>query len=500
MDTGSYSRKRSHLHQRGMLLIFLSMLVIGIMLTGCSMIGKGSYNAKTSKTGTRGLVIEFSKSNPKSVYEHEEFGTALKIKNDGSHDITDDNPGILSVGYDTYRLESRGGNYDEYRISPNSNNILEAPYVILMGKSQYYPIGEDSSATFYFTSNSLTELREGSKTEISYNLCYPYETVLSTMTCIDTKSVTNAEVAAACTAEKYSGSGGQGAPIAISSIEPEILLQNDYVRPQFKIYITNVGTGYVTSTGRCGEVNINNRETLGRVNVEAWLSGDRLECGPDNIGSLRLTEEGSFIRCSLPQQAAGFDKLKKNYITPLEVHLTYTYTQIEKAEIEIKRNDVLYYDRQKECNSYEKEYEGRCITKCEYCAKNPGSPDCDGEYLGRTFTVGNNFSCSCDLTTCNNKASKGNCIKGFCPGNTYCCSNSKCDVYQIEYAGECMDKCYYCSNINSTDYRVCAQNFNFTGFGCQVMTKAECQNSSRSCIQGYCGGNNIDRFCTNLIR
>ena len=42
------------------------------------------------------------------------------------------------------------------------------------------------------------------------------------MTCIDTKSVTNADIAVACTSEKYSGSGGQGAPVVITSIEPEI--------------------------------------------------------------------------------------------------------------------------------------------------------------------------------------------------------------------------------------------------------------------------------------
>jgi hypothetical protein len=477
--------------------VIMVLIALSISLVGCS----GTTSIKTYKTGTEGLVIEFSKSNPKSVYEHEEFGTAMFIKNVGSTDVTGENPAILRVGYDNYRLSSRGGYYDEYGISAGIYSILEVPNIVLAGKNQYYPVGDERGATFYFTSNSLTHLREGATTDINYNLCYPYMTTLTTMMCIDTKSVTNDDSAVACQSTAYSGSGGQGAPIVITKIEPEILLQNDYVRPQFKIYIQNIGQGYVTSTGRCGEVNINDRESLGRVNVKARLSGEELECGPDNVGSLKLVDSESFIRCSLPQHTTGYSKLKKNYITPLEVNIGYTYTITEKVDIEINRNDILDSEAgQGICNSYEIEYNNKCITKCEYCALHPGDVICQSNDPTQEFSVGKDFSCSCDLTTCNTKLSNGNCIKGYCPGSTYCCSTVKCDQWQAEYMGECVDKCWYCNRVNASNYRVCAQGFNFTNFECKQLTRDQCLIAGRSCITGYCGGNNIDKYCTNITQ
>jgi hypothetical protein len=477
--------------------IIIALCVLSLVLAGCS--GSGTYNAKTSKIGTQGLIIELSKSNPKSVYEHEEFGTALFIKNMGSTDVTEENPAMLRVNYDTYRLSSAGGYYDEYRLGLGDYNTLEVPNIILRGKSQYYPVGEDKAAAFYFTSNSLTHLREGAKTEVSYNLCYPYATTMTTMTCIDTKKVTNDASAVACESTPYSGTAGQGAPIVITKIEPEILLQNDYVRPQFKIYIQNVGKGYVTSTQRCGEVNINDRDSLGRVRVEAWLSEEKLECGPDNIGSLKLVDSESFIRCSLPKYDNGYSKLKKNYITPLEIRIDYTYTDIDKIEVEINRNDAYVSETQQGmCNSYEIEYNNKCITKCEYCAAHLGDPICQSNDLNQEFSIGKDFSCSCDLTTCNTKQEKGNCIKGYCPGNSYCCSTNKCDTWQIEYAGQCIDKCYYCSKVNPLDYKLCPQSFNFTNFNCELISKAQCQSAGQACITGYCGGVNTDRYCANI--
>jgi len=481
-----------HIKRMKKYIIVLTLFFLMIFSVGCS---QTTNTVKNFRTGTSGLVIEFFKDNPSSVYEREEFGTALIIKNAGSTDITTSNPAELRINFDSYRMYGVGGYFDEQTLTTSRYTTLEILNIAINGKNQYYPIGDEKAAAFYFVSNSLTELREGATTKISYNLCYPYSTILATMTCIDTKGHSNDFGVDACTSEIYNGAIGQGGPIVITRVEPEILLQNGYVRPQFKIFIENKGNGYVTSNRRCGEVNLNDREYSGRVNVEATLSGQRLECGPDNSGSLRLVDSESFIRCSLSQDNDRYPMTQKNYITPLTVSVYYTYTSTEEIELEIKRNDLLEdNESQGLCGIYEREYNNRCITKCEFCALNPNDDACDNN-LPQGFTFNSNFKCSCDLATCNTKQDRGNCIKGYCPAGSNCCTTNTCDQYQIEYHGQCIDKCAYC-NINATDAAIC-RGLDFTGFTCKTMNSTQCTALRSSCRSGYCGGTNIGRFCSN---
>jgi hypothetical protein len=474
-------------------IITLTLLILILtVISGCSQTG----TTATYRTGTDGLIFDFSKVNPKSVYEGEEFGTSLFIKNVGSYDIiTRNNPAQLTVTYDDYRLE----------FIQNSNS---APItnIWLHGKNQYYPVGEETPVSFYFNSKRLTYLRESATTSINYNLCFPYQTELTTMTCIDTKTANNDDSAAACTSEPYSGSAGQGAPIVITKIEPEILLQTDYVRPQFKIYIENRGNGYVANTERCDMTNINDVETSSRVTVTAWLSGELLNCGPDNMGEVRVVDSESYIECSLPNTDNKYSREKKNYITPLTVRLSYTYTLIEKQDVEIKRNELLKQDvTQGTCNSYQLEFNGGCITKCEYCAKYPGdTANCYAQAHTANnnlqFQFGPNFGCTCNVAQCNTKLKDGNCLntEGFCPGGLYCCSNSQCSTSQIESHGQCIDKCVYCL-LNPSDTQ--CVGLNLTGFACRSMTLEDCnkyQTSVGGCYNNLCGDQNgVKMYCAN---
>lgn len=483
--------------------VLIAILVATISLTGCTI----NPSVDKYKVGTNGLVIEFSKSNPVSIYEREEFGTALFIKNIGSYDVSDYNPAKLKILYDNYRISSK-----------QSSGDVEISDIALYGKSQYYPIGEEGPVEFYFESNSLTELRESAKTTISYNLCYPYATEFTTMTCIDTKSASKADTTVACTSEVYNGGGGQGAPIVITKIEPEIMLQENYIRPQYKIYIENLGGGYVSNKKTCEAADINlfsdtYNEFSGRVTVYAELSGEKLDCGPDKTGTLRLVDSSSYITCYLSKTANSnkYSRTKKNYLSPLTIKIEYTYVVLEKQEIEIKRNDLIQQDvTQGLCLSYQVEYNNKCIDKCKYCAENPSDIMCQQgkPYPGFVFREG--FSCACSLAQCNIKESKGSCIKGYCSGSQYCCSTLECDQWEVEYDGQCIDRCEYCSEINSSDMQICDQGFNFAGFQCEPMLKQECDNLAQrdACILRYCGtpdaanggkvGDQNVRYCANL--
>jgi len=470
------------------IVILLIVSTTLIFITGCSQ----TSGLKNYRVGTEGVTVEFSPSNPKSVYEQEEFGDGIILNNLGSYDVTADNPAQLTISYDTYRLFSTKG---------TSGNLI-LTNIHLQGKSQYYPLGEDFPYSVYFKSNSLTQLRESSTTEINYDLCYPYSTELTIMTCIDTQTTKRDVSIAACKSETYNGAQGQGAPIAITKIEPEIMLQQNYVRPQFKIYIENVGSGYVSSQARCDKTNNVNKDLVsGKVNVRAWLSQTELQCGPVEAGeTLRLTDSTSFIRCFLPENSAGYSTAQKSYTTALTVNVSYTYQSIYKQDLEILRNEILTPNTtQGLCASYQVEDNGRCLSKCEYCAKNPGAALCQDSKPYPGFVFGSGFSCSCTLDICNQKLGTGSCIKGYCPGDLYCCSTNQCDQYQIEYKGKCVDKCAYCADkSHPSDLATCG-NTDFTGFSCQAISSQTCDNysSSGACVTGLCGGNNINSYCAN---
>jgi hypothetical protein len=207
----------------------------------------------------------------------------------------------------------------------------------------------------------------------------------------------------------------------------------------------------------------------------------------------------SFIRCSLPRTMNEYSSTQKSYITPLTVSVGYTYTSVNEWEVEIKRNDMRDEEiTQGLCGAFEVEYGGKCLTKCEYCATHPGDLSVCGVSSQPDFQFNKNFKCGCDLSTCNAKTATGSCVKGFCPGSLYCCSTLKCDQWQVEYMGECVDKCWYCRYVKPDDYNIC-RGINLDGFECLDITKEACIAAGSSCVQGFCGGNNINKYCSRII-
>jgi len=116
------------------------------------------------------------------------------------------------------------------------------------------------------------------------------------------------------------------------------MLQENYIMPQYKIYIENMGGGYVTSQDTCDVADISTftdkyNEFSGRVKVYATLSGEKLDCGPDKSGLLRLVDSNSYITCYLSKTANQnkYSRTNKNYISPLTIDVEYTYVTFRKT-------------------------------------------------------------------------------------------------------------------------------------------------------------------------
>lgn len=166
--------------------------------------------------------------------------------------------------------------------------------------------------------------------------CYLYATYAAPLVCIDPEPHSlNKKV---CTPQTINWGGGQGAPVAVTSIEQENTPQKIF----FTIHVSNIGTGTVYdrfSIDRCSpyfsgrtKTTDLNVITLGYIGI----GNDRLNCVPeDNIIKLDSSGNGQ-ITCSYEIRYAT---AKSAYKAPLVMEFWYGYQEDMQKKVHFKRVD-----------------------------------------------------------------------------------------------------------------------------------------------------------------
>jgi len=172
--------------------------------------------------------------------------------------------------------------------------------------------------------------------------CYQYTTYADPIVCIDPEPFSdNRKV---CQPRSRTWNGGNGAPVAITSIEQE----NTPRKIIFRINVRNVGGGTVYDPGeleRCspyypGRVTADDLNVvyLGDVRIgQTGLAGrggrGGMTCYPEVIRLDPNTKAGT-TTCTYPIE---FTQLKSAYQTPLVVELWYGYSKAQERTLQIKR-------------------------------------------------------------------------------------------------------------------------------------------------------------------
>ena len=188
------------------------------------------------------------------------------------------------------------------------------------------------------TSALLEDLEKTTSATIFANICYPYKTFLSSLVCVETAhySVQNK----VCNPEPLVFSS-QGAPVAITRIEQDSIIQENLIKPRLKIFIRNIGGGFVIKEG---DENLkgactpegNTQDIIGKVTIEeANLSGKPLDCKPKEVS---LTGPNTFVQCTLEGNNKGFSRedTDNNLVSPLRITLSYGYQTVESKTVEIE--------------------------------------------------------------------------------------------------------------------------------------------------------------------
>ena len=191
----------------------------------------------------------------------------------------------------------------------------------VLGKSQFYPEGTITSLDFQIKNRKLDPLTESYTTVLSFIICYPYKTAATLITCVDT-DITGEVKNKACVKRTENFPGGQGAPVAVTRLEPRMFPHEDPDRiiPEFIINIQNLGDGEVVQPAQVIDACSGRPlQELNQVTLTAKLSDDTLQCRPE---TLRLKRGENKVVCRLEQ---GISKTFGTYRAPFTVNMNYGY-------------------------------------------------------------------------------------------------------------------------------------------------------------------------------
>ncbi|RMF55274.1 hypothetical protein D6745_02550 [Candidatus Woesearchaeota archaeon] len=244
---------------------------------------------------------------PAEIYNGDPVDIMVEFSNKGTYDITNGQGYFYLTGFD-----------DRYfpHLSYDNTRTFEAP-----GISEFNPYG-DIYGTVSFREDRVEIPQEVPYFDQTFKVtaCYYYETYATPKVCIDT-DYTNTIQDKVCEVHDLSLAGGQGAPVAITRIEENIIGQ----RVQFKIFFKNLGGGEVfyKGSGPGGITNCHTdllRDEYNKLSLEeARLAENTLTCKPDEI---RLDERGEgYIYCYC-ETCLDFGE---NYETLLTLRLGYGY-------------------------------------------------------------------------------------------------------------------------------------------------------------------------------
>lgn len=164
--------------------------------------------------------------------------------------------------------------------------------------------------------------------------CYVYSTFAAPQVCIDPDPYGAGRKV--CYPNKITYNGGNGAPVAITSIEQE----NTKYRSYFRINIKNIGSGNVFDMGyieRCSPYypgRISTQQLDKVYLIDARIGEQHLTCTPDRGDGIRLVNNLGTVNCYYDLE---YQTAKSAYETPLIIEVAYGYAESMERRTMIKR-------------------------------------------------------------------------------------------------------------------------------------------------------------------
>ncbi|MBN1502823.1 hypothetical protein JW930_04715 [Candidatus Woesearchaeota archaeon] len=295
---------------------FAICALVFVVLIGCQPVQTGNREiSEEYRKGTQGLVMSFVQGNPpQQLFKSSPFIVMVQLWNRGAEDI--EGGKIYLTGYDK-----------KYVFGEHQKEMSFS----IEGKSPFNPEG-DMTELVEFKDPSIEAIPDDIDTfaqSIKVSACYYYRTVASPEICINPRQYSADASESVCQVKDVSLSGGQGAPIAVTKVEQELMDNKIFL----KIYIQNSGGGTPFEVNKgITDCHKNLQITdIDKINIEeVGFSNFQLTsgCKPNPI---RLVNNQGFFICS-----AELDNLGDTaFVTPLEIRVGYNYRQTLTKTVKI---------------------------------------------------------------------------------------------------------------------------------------------------------------------
>lgn len=271
-------------------------------------------------TGTEGIVMTYMADQPpQKVYTGMPLTFLIEIRNRGTHTVNN------AVFYLT--------GFDPQIIPMSAEYPLTTP---LESKSPYSPDGGYTTVSFESPEIRLLESMPNYKPTFLLTACYPYQTVATPLVCVDPNPQDTISDKA-CRTERVYGTGSQGAPVAVQSVETESNPKSMF----FRIHIANVGGGEGGSGIVFSDRSLNlcpgqlTYRDLNVVRYSVKLGDQEIthDCQPSNQ-EVRLVNGQAVIFCQYQHRTDS-----TAYQTPLNVRLEYAYKNSISKMVNIENLD-----------------------------------------------------------------------------------------------------------------------------------------------------------------
>lgn len=337
----------------------VGLLLLIVVFAGCRPPTSSGSGSSGGRSGTTGLSMSFlNGAPPKEIYadypyDNVEVPITVEIKNLGHYPVPeDDRDGtenlwregnddvIIITGFDTNIISDWlvGGESAEITDNGYPYVSLSDKIEVLEGKSDNNPGGGYDLLEFTGQANLQNAIMDLYTPSFLVTACYDYVTKTSAEVCIDPRPYSTIDERKICSIGDISLSS-QGAPIAITKIEPKALSNSI----QYKIHFKNSGGGDVIATdmlSKCSGVNDEEKLTRNDLNLvkvmDVRIGGNSilddctqlLEAGGSS-GYARLLNNAGFVICNYRYDK---DLIDAAYTTPIFVELGYGYrTSIQKS-------------------------------------------------------------------------------------------------------------------------------------------------------------------------
>lgn len=328
-----------------------------LLISGCiNLQKKDTTQVSTLYKGTSGLKLSFVKNAPPSrVFENTNFNVIVKIENKGAYDVRiisdiDESPtlgGLAQRGLFVITPESGYVDFGKIDESEGISPGDKSAFFEVRGKSLSNPVGDDIVVYSNLKARKLGSLSQVHSSTVFATVCYPYQTKLSTSVCIDPDIYNLRPGKKACEVKNLAFSG-QGAPVAITKVDVQMVPEGDKVKPLFLLYIENKGDGEVVKRDSyfdaCGAGIKVEEETdqlykyFNVINIygaESKLSDIQLVCEQgDNKNFAILRGKKGVVKC---YPSEWKDENENAYLAPLSIVLDYGYTSTISKQFDIEK-------------------------------------------------------------------------------------------------------------------------------------------------------------------